>query len=387
MKLLIYAHDWAPTIGGIQTITQLLARGLALGDSPRIDVTLATMTPADGMDDAALPYCVVRRPGAAALLRLVLKSDVVHVAGPCLLPLAFSLLLRKPVVVEHHGLQAVCPNGHLLYQPKQSVCPGHFMAARHMECMRCNAADGWWRSMRMWLLTFVRRAFCASTTRNIVPTQWLGGELRLPRTAPVSHGLVPPPAGFTAGVPAKPVNFFFAGRLVSVKGAQLLLQATERLAKMGFDFRINLAGDGPERPTLESMARDLGIAPLVIFHGELRGEALERAWMESTVVVAPSITGDVFGLVVAEAMLRGRPVIVPAGGALAEVAGPAALTFPVGDVAGVAECMRRFLDQPELAAQLGPIARERARQIFTDDIMVRRHALVYTEIAPSTRVS
>src|SRR5580704_2465494 len=108
MRLLIYAHDWAPTLGGIQTITQVLARGLAGGDSPQMEVTLVTMTPANGMDDAALSYRVVRRPGAMPLLRLVMQSDVVHVAGPCILPLTFSLLLRKPVVVEHHGLQAVC---------------------------------------------------------------------------------------------------------------------------------------------------------------------------------------------------------------------------------------------------------------------------------------
>jgi glycosyltransferase involved in cell wall biosynthesis len=316
----------------------------------------------------------------------VMQSDVVHVAGPCILPLTFSLLLRKPVVVEHHGLQAVCPNGHLLYQPQQSVCPGHFMAGRHLECLRCNASEGWWRSARMWLLTFVRRAFCARAARNIVPTEWLGGELRLPQFVAIPHGLVSPPSAFAAAIPAKPVNFLFVGRLVSVKGIQVLIRAAERLAKMGFAFRITLAGGGPERPALESLARDLEIAHLVIFSGELRGEALERAWMESTVVVAPSLTGDVFGLVVAEAMLRGRPVIVPAGGALAEVARNAGLSFSVGDVAGLADCMRRFLDQPELAAQMGQIALGRARRDFAEDTMVRRHAALYVEIEPSPQI-
>jgi glycogen(starch) synthase len=386
-RLLIYVHDWAPTVGGIQTVTQALARGVAEADSWQMAVTLATMTPANGMDDAALPYRVVRRPGSLALLRMVMEADVVHVHGPCLLPLAYSLLLRKPVVVEHDGLQAICPNGHLFYEPAQSVCPGHFIADRHLECMRCNAAEGWWRSVRMWLLTFVRRAFCARAARNIVPTEWLGGELRLPRIVAIPHGSASPPARLTSGIPAKPVTFHFTGRLVSVKGVQLVMRAAERLAKMGFDFRVTIAGDGPERPALESLAHDLGIAHLVVFHGELRGEVLERVWMESTVVVAPSLTGDTFGLVVSEAMLRGRPVIVPAGGALAEVAGGAGAIFPVGDIAGLAECMRRFLDQPELAAQMGRIAQERSRRDFAEDTMVRKHARLYAEIATPPRVS
>lgn len=379
MKLLIYAHDWAPTIGGIQTVTQSLARGLAADTSPRIDVTLATMTPANGMDDAALPYRVVRRPGAAALLRLVMKSDVVHVAGPCLLPLAFSLMLRKPVVVEHHGFQAVCPNGQLLHQPDCVPCPGYFMVGRHLECIRCNAVDGRRLSARMWLLTFVRRAFCTRVACNIVPTDWLGAEVCLPRTKTIPHGLLSPvPAPPTA---VCPTTFLFVGRLVSTKGIQILLQAVRRLRDTVASFRVNLVGDGPERAALEETARGLGITDHVFFSGSLSDRAFRDAWAASTVLVVPSVGGEVFGLVVAEAMLHSRPAIVPAGGALAEVAGPAGLTFPAGDVAGLADCMRRFLDQPELAELLGRIARERAHRIFAEDIMVKQHAFLYVEIA------
>src|ERR1700735_2782274 len=67
MKLLIYARDWAPSVGGVQTIVKTLADGLAdwSGENSEeaIEVTLLTQTPAGGMNASELPYRVVRKPG------------------------------------------------------------------------------------------------------------------------------------------------------------------------------------------------------------------------------------------------------------------------------------------------------------------------------------
>ena len=93
---------------------------------------------------------MVRQPSLRELTRLIRAADVVHLAGPAFLPLLAALLLRKPVVVEHHGFQTICPNGQLFYEPTQQPCPGHFMAGRHGECIRCNARNGLLRSFIMW---------------------------------------------------------------------------------------------------------------------------------------------------------------------------------------------------------------------------------------------
>ena len=138
MKILIYSHAFAPNIGGVETIVMLLAQGLVRHrqqDSGKgVQVTVVTPTPAGGMDDAALPFRVVRQPSVRMLLRLIRAADVIHLAGPAFLPLLAGLLLRKPVVVEHHGFHTICPNGQLLHEPTQKPCPGHFMAGRHGEC-------------------------------------------------------------------------------------------------------------------------------------------------------------------------------------------------------------------------------------------------------------
>jgi hypothetical protein len=155
-----------------------LARGLAglssPGADPEFEITLATQTPADNFDDASLPFRVVRQPNLIHLWDLIRASDVVHVAGPALSPIFLGLLARKPVVVEHHGFQAICPNGQLLIEPAGVLCPGHFMADRHSECLRCNSGQGWLAPRKLWLLTFVRRFLCRRVASNITPTAWLG---------------------------------------------------------------------------------------------------------------------------------------------------------------------------------------------------------------------
>ena len=180
MKLLIYSHFFAPSVGGVETIVLELARGLSkLCDSngtPAFDVTLATQTPAGGYDDAALAFGVVRQPTLLELRKLIQACDVLHVAGPALLPLVLGRLMGKIVVVEHHGFQTICPNGQLLIEPAGTPCPGHFMAGEHSECFRCNASLGWFGGRKLWLLTFVRRFLCSGIAANITPTQWLGED-------------------------------------------------------------------------------------------------------------------------------------------------------------------------------------------------------------------
>src|SRR5580700_7563566 len=165
MRILIYSHAFAPKIGGVETYVMLLAQGLARVSTPAagetVQVTVATPTAGDGMDDAALPFRVVRRPGFFALLKLFWEADVIHLAGPSFLPMLMGLALRKPVVVEQHGYQAVCPNGLLLYEPTKTICPGHFIARRFKKCLGCNAKnDGWAKSTTKLLLTIPRRWAC-----------------------------------------------------------------------------------------------------------------------------------------------------------------------------------------------------------------------------------
>ena len=123
MRILIYSHTFAPHVGGVETYAMSLAQGLVgqrqHDPDKKAQVTVVTPTPAGNMDDAILPFQVTRQPRFATLLGLLKEADIIHIAGPSLLPMLVGLLFRKPVVVEHHGYQAICPNGLLLYNPQK----------------------------------------------------------------------------------------------------------------------------------------------------------------------------------------------------------------------------------------------------------------------------
>ncbi len=291
MKILIYTHAFAPQVGGVETVVMLLAQGLASVDGSRgapRGVTVVTPIAPGDFDDTRLPFRVVRRPSLGQLLQLIRAADVVHLAGPALLPLLLGRLARKPVVVEHHGFQAICPNGQFVYEPKQTLCPGYFMARRYAECLRCNAKMGRMASFKAWLLTFPRRWLCrGSAVVNIAPTKWLDTLLQLPRTTTIHHGVPDPRPSPVAAVPSRPLSFAFLGRLVSAKGPQVLLEAAAGLRARGAAFRLKVIGEGPERPNLEAQVTALGIRDSVSFLGYLPPDRLERELGDVAAVILP----------------------------------------------------------------------------------------------------
>ena len=384
MKLLIYVHSFAPNIGGVETVVMSLAQGLARSGtgngSSAVRVTVVTPTPAGEMDDSTLPFQVVRRPNFAALMRLVRAADVVHLAGPCFLPMLLGLLFRKQIVVEHHGFQVICPNGQLFYEPAQMPCPGHFMAGQHRQCLRCNARAGTVASSKMWLLTFARRWLAHYAAVNITPTRWLESLLHLARTTTVHHGVKNGARETRAGTRDAPPTFVFNGRLVATKGAHVLLRAAERLKTKGLAFRVKFVGEGPERSHLEAQAEALQLTDRVTFLGYVPPGALEQALAESTAIVMPSLGGEEFGLVATVNMMRGHMLIVSEIGALTEVVGEAGLRFPPGDVEGLAGCLEDALEPSGWVSTRRKRASERAIELFSERRMVDEHLALYRRL-------
>jgi glycosyltransferase involved in cell wall biosynthesis len=404
VKLLIFSPAFWPQIGGTESLVMTLARGIAAAPSkelPRdtkisenteanIDVTVVTQTPAGSVTDTDLPFHVVRQPRLRELLLLLRKSDLVHMAGPAMLPLALALMMRKPVALEHNGFQAICPNGQLLHEPTCTTCPGHFMAGHHQECWKCNAQyestagskQGLWGSMRMWALTFPRRWMCRLVSANIAPTHFLKDVLRLPRTHVIWHGVPsspgPVPRSRSAGNDRmEQPTFVFVGRLVSTKGIHLLLEAAHKLRKENPSFRVQVIGNGPARLSLEEKCRKLGLEKIVHFWGYLPEGEAEDILNSGIAVVMPSIAGEAFGLVAAENMARGRLMIVPNYGALAEVTGDTGLKFKAGDAEHLASCLESVLRSPDVAIALGEKARSRSLDVFNESGMIAKHLDLY----------
>lgn len=380
MRVLIYSGRFFPSSGGVETIVLELARGLVRWNSNRpgtenVEVTVVTRTREHTDQDDFQPFHLVRDPGFWQFVRLLRDAHVVHLAGPALLPLALALLLGKPVVLEHHGFQAACPNGLLVFEPSQTPCPGHFMAGRYGKCLACNRyKEGRLKSVYWLLSTHIRRALSSRVSINVTPTNWLATVLKLKRMKTVYHGISPAPEPPSAnGAP----TFAYQGRLVSAKGIGLLLDAAKQLHGEGRNFRVKIIGEGSERKRLESRAASLGDS--VEFLGHVPVERLNESFADVGTVLMPSLGGEVFGLVAVENMMRGKLIIVSDIGALREVVGDAGLSFSTGDSAALGACMRRVLDDPPLAASLGSAARIRAMKLFDRDSMIQGHLVLYQE--------
>ena len=388
MKLLIYSHFFAPSVGGVESIVLSLARGLAelcnQTGAKEFDVTLATQTPSTSYEDGALPFCVVRSPRLGKLWELVRASDVVHVAGPALAPLLLAHLARKPLVIEHHGYQATCPNGLLFHHPSGAVCRGQFEAANYLECLRCNSRiEGAVGSLRLLVKTFARRAMSREAAANIVPSQHVATRQGLPRTTVILHGVEDPMRG-KQKIAAQETNdrnsFAYLGRLVVEKGVSVLLEATRLLRAEGREVHVALIGDGPDRPRLEEQISASRLENAVRITGFLSGAALSRELEKASAVVIPTIMEETAGLAALEQMVQGHPVIASAVGGLKEIVDGAGLTFPPNEPLALAGAMKRIMDEPALGACLGASARERALRSFSFGGMIDAHACVYRAV-------
>jgi glycogen synthase len=388
MRILIYSHAFAPSIGGVESIVQSLAEGLHAvrsGDSEaEFNVTVVTQTAPDGFDDSAFSFPIVRRTSLVKLWSLIRDSDIIHVAGPSLLPLVLAFLARKRVVVEHHGYQAICPNGLLTYRPGRAICPGHFQERRYRKCWQCqNCEVSPYRALLNLLLMFPRLWLVRRAAKNLTITRHVLERHKLPRAEVVYYGIedpVPKENLCPATNPRQRVLFAFVGRLVPEKGIAVLLEAARQLISEQNVFDVRLVGDGPERTTLESIIRRDKLERHVHITGYLTGAALVEALREVQVVVMPSVWEETAGLAAIEQMMRGRLVIASNIGGLGEVVGNAGLRFTPGDAAALAECMRRVLHHPALVDEMGRTARVRALSLFARPRMIDEHLHAYREV-------
>lgn len=386
VKIAIFSHYFAPSVGGVESAVASLARGLSTerSASARFDVSVVTNTPAEAYDDSVYPFRVIRQPNFLALCKIAYNADIIHIAGPALSPLFVGWLMRRTRIIEHHGYQAICPNGLLLEMPQLSVCPGHFQARDYGACLKCESARmPRAKALQSLLLMFPRKFLVEGASAHIAISDHVLHRHELPRSERIYYGI-----GDAApvGSPRKSVErsggfcFAYLGRFVAEKGISVLLKAAEILKGEGLEFRIKLIGDGPERSRIESVISEEHLSEYVHITGYLAGSSLGEALDDCQAIVMPSIWEETAGLSAIEQMMRGRLVIASAIGGLGEVVGDAGLLCLPGDAVSLASQMKVALSDRGLVASLALKARTRAQQLFRRERMTSDHAHLYIRL-------
>lgn len=322
MKLHLLVPGPFDAISGGYIYDRRMVAGLrALGETVEV-VELPGSHPAP--DDAATE-------GARAALKALPADARIVIDGlglPAFLPLAQDLAERRAVALIHHptALEHGVPD-----------------AARTVLKAKERA-----------LFAAMARIICTSAlTARRLPEEFGADPARI---GVVEPGTDAAPRAAGSGGPGCAI--LSVGTLVPRKGHDVLMRALARLTDL--EWTLTIVGDDRRDPAhaqgLRALAGELGIAARVTFAGEASGEALEALYHRAD-LFALATKWEGYGMAAAEAMARGLPLAITAGGAIAEVVVPgSAIVSPVDDVVSLSKGMRRAIFDTDLRAEMAQIA-------------------------------
>jgi glycosyltransferase involved in cell wall biosynthesis len=175
----------------------------------------------------------------------------------------------------------------------------------------------------------------------------------------------------------------YFGRLSPEKGVYELLRAMVRLPHIP----LVIAGDGPERGRLQSMARELNLNH-VLFPGMVHGAQLEQLIARCRFSVFPSQAYETLGKSILESYAWGRPVVASDLGSRRELVehGMTGLLYPPGNREELAHSIGFLFDRNDLTATMGAEARRRLREKHDPGRHMDALLEIYSRLAPGSKI-
>ena len=362
MKILFFSYTFGPNIGGIESVSAILAEKFAEAGhevelvtetaekenvQPAFAVATAGRRPTPNVQRPI--YKITRKPSTLRLIRLLHWCDLLFQNNISLRSLIPALLMQKRVIVVHQTW---------LRNVRRGI--------------------GWNNRVKRSLLRFVTNVAISEAIRDDItllasPSEGeadgAAGCSRVPvGRAHVSHsetatGL--PARGSQMPVIGNPYDdrvfrlrpevtrdktLVFVGRLVSDKGIDLLLGALKLLCDQALSPDLTIIGVGPEEGTLRQLTHELGLDRQVTFGGEKSGEELAATLNRHQIMVVPSRWAEPFGIVALEGIACGCVIVGSRDGGLREAIGSCGLTFKNGDERELADCVKTLLLDPQRRA-------------------------------------
>ncbi len=178
------------------------------------------------------------------------------------------------------------------------------------------------------------------------------------------------------GLPEDAVVITCIAHIAEYKGQQYLLEAFDKLARRHRQAYLLLVGDGPMRQPLVSSVGERGLSGRVMLPGA-RSD-LSTVLASSDILALPSVF-EGFGIVQAEAMHLGLPVVATDRGGSTEVVDHEVTGFlvPFGDVPELQRRLEQLVSDPTARSAMGHAARDRVSRMFTQRVMAANYDLLY----------
>jgi L-malate glycosyltransferase len=162
---------------------------------------------------------------------------------------------------------------------------------------------------------------------------------------------------------------------------EILARIRQVSSDNGFDVKLVMCGDGPERLDAESLAAKLGVADSVRFVGKQPQSRVREYLSVADLLLLPS-QSESFGLTALEAMACEVPVIATRVGGIPElvVDGECGYLFEIGDVEGMSAASVRILKNDSERERLGKQGREIAVSRFRTDVIIPQYEELYDRV-------
>lgn len=333
MNILLESRAFYPSVGGLEMMSCGLAT--AWQDAGHA-VRVVTVTSLDGTSELDA-LSVDRHPSSNAMRRHVRWADVFVQSGISLRSLHWPLWENTPLVMIHHNL----------------------------------LSGGQDTGIRAWLKRRATHLGANVAVSGPVAETVPGPVVRIPNTFRPVYDQPEARDEDREGL-------LFVGRLVSVKGADLAVEALRQLRERGADTTLTICGDGPEREALEDQVHRAGLDEVVTFEGWTDPDELTEYYRKSTLLLVPS-RYEPFGIVALEAIASGCPVVAAGTGGLPEAVGDCGLLVPSDDATALSDAAERALrsDVREdlRAAMPAHVDRHRIDRIATDYLHLLRQVV------------
>ncbi len=369
MRIVHWGKYYPPHMGGIESVTRVLAEGHATAGH---SVEVICFHDGATVTEQAGPVQVTRcrqRLGAASQplgwdywrlgLRHARGAGIVHLHGPNLLASLMTLRLARPTRLVVHWHSDIVGKGWLgrLLRPLEQA-----MLAR-ADAIVCTSPP------------YAEHSAALRPWRDKVTSVPIGIE-------DPGHPVAP------AAMPERVERFlagrrhvFAIGRLVPYKGFAHLVDAAGQFPP---DLAIVIGGNGPLRESLEARAVAAGVADRVLFTGRLSDAELDALMRRAAVFCLPSVArSEAFGVVLLEAMARGVPVVATrisgSGVPWVNRDGESGLNVEFGDAQALAAACTRIAADPLLRERFAQGARSNFERRFTAEVMVDAMLDVYRQ--------